>query len=94
MKTMYSIIHLQLYYLMLNGLIISQEYNTNKQIYKSTASPVAQWCKNLPAMQETRVRSLGREDPLEREMATHSRILAWEACWATVHEVAESDMTQ
>ena len=64
---MYSIIHLQLYYLMLNGLIISQEYNTNKQIYKSTASPVAQWCKNLPAMQETRVRSLGQEDSLERK---------------------------
>ena len=38
---------------MLNGLIISQEYNTIKQIYKSTASPVAPWCKNLPAMQET-----------------------------------------
>jgi len=33
--------------------------------------------KNLPAMQETRVRSLGREDPLEKEMATHSSILAW-----------------
>ena len=34
--------------------------------------------KNLPAMQEMWVRSLGREDPLEKEMATHSRILAWE----------------
>ena len=33
--------------------------------------------KNLPAMQETRVQSLGREDPLEKEMATHSSILAW-----------------
>ena len=33
--------------------------------------------KNLPAMQETRVRSLGREDPLEKGMATHSSILAW-----------------
>ena len=38
--------------------------------------------KNLPAKQETRVRSLGREDPLEKEMATHSRILAWETSWA------------
>ena len=37
--------------------------------------------KNLPAMQETRVRSLGREDPLEKEMATHSSILAWEIPW-------------
>ena len=34
--------------------------------------------KNLPAMQETQIRSLGREDPLEEEMATHSSILAWE----------------
>ena len=32
---------------------------------------------DLPAMEETQVRSLGREDPLEKEMATHSRILAW-----------------
>ena len=37
--------------------------------------------KNLPAMQETQVRSLGREDPLEEEMATHSRLLAWEIPW-------------
>ena len=34
--------------------------------------------KNLPAMQETWIRSLGREDPLEKETATHSRILPWE----------------
>ena len=34
--------------------------------------------KNLPAMQETQVRSLGQEDPLEKGMATHSSILAWE----------------
>jgi len=34
--------------------------------------------KNLPAMQETQVQSLGWEDPLEKEMATHSNILAWE----------------
>ena len=39
---------------------------------------VAQTVKNLPAMQEMQVRSLGREDPLEKEMATHSSILAWE----------------
>ena len=38
--------------------------------------------KNLPAMQETRVRSLGWEDPLEKEMATHSSILAWRIPWA------------
>ena len=39
---------------------------------------VAQMVKNLPAMQETWVRSLGWEDPLEKGMATHSSILAWE----------------
>ena len=37
--------------------------------------------KNLPAMQETRVRALGREDPLEKGMATHSSILAWRIPW-------------
>ena len=37
--------------------------------------------KNLPALQETRVRSLDWEDPLEKEMATHSSTLAWEIPW-------------
>ena len=37
--------------------------------------------KRLPAMQETWVRSLGQEDPLEKEMVTHSRILAWRIPW-------------
>ena len=37
--------------------------------------------KNLPAVQETRVRLLGRDDPLEKETATLSRILAWEIPW-------------
>ena len=37
--------------------------------------------KNLPAVQETQVRSLGREDPLEEGMATHSSILAWRIPW-------------
>ena len=39
---------------------------------------MAQTLKNLPAMQETQVQPLGREDPLEKEVATHSSILAWE----------------
>ena len=43
--------------------------------------PVAQTVKNLPAMQETSVQSLGWEDPLEKEMATHSSILAWKIPW-------------
>ena len=44
------------------------------------ASLAAQLVKNLTAMQ-TRVRSLGREDPLEKEMASHSRVLAWRIPW-------------
>ena len=43
--------------------------------------PVAQTIKNLPAIQETRIRSLGREDPLEKGMAIHSSILAWRILW-------------
>ena len=56
----------------------------------------AQMVKNLPAVQETRVRSLAWEDPLEKEIATHSSILAWEipmdrgAERATVHGVSKS----
>ena len=45
------------------------------------ASQEAQMVKNLPAMPETWVRSLGQEDPLEKEMATHSSSLAWEIPW-------------
>ena len=45
------------------------------------ASLVAQRVKHLPAMQETWVRSLGQEYPLEKEMATHSSTLAWEIPW-------------
>ena len=68
----------------------------------SWASLVAQTVKNLPAMQETWVRSLGREDSLEKEMATPSSILAWEIPRTEkpgglypVHGVPkESDMTE
>ena len=42
---------------------------------------MAQTVEIPPAMQETRVRSLGQEDPLEEEMATHSSILAWRIPW-------------
>ena len=48
---------------------------------KVGASLVAQMIKNLLAMQETRVQSLGQEDLLVKEMATHSSILAWEIPW-------------
>ena len=42
---------------------------------------VAQWVKNLPAMQETGVRFLGQEDPLEKGMATHPSVLVWRIPW-------------
>ena len=62
-------------------------------------SLVAQMVKNLPTMQETWVRSLSWEDPLKKEMVTHSSILVWEmpgtgGWWATVNRVTQkSDMT-
>ena len=43
---------------------------------------MAQMVKNLPAIQESQVRFLGQEDSLEKEMATHSSILAWRILWA------------
>ena len=48
---------------------------------KTECSLVAQTIKRLPAMQETRVRLLGWEDPLEKEMAIHSSTLAWKIPW-------------
>ena len=53
--------------------------HTNTSLY--WASLVAQTVKNPPAVQETQVRSLGREDPLEEGMTTHSSILAWIIPW-------------
>ena len=55
-------------------------------------SLVAQTVNNLPVMQETWLGSLGREDPLEKRMAAHSRIFAWGIPWTefTVHGVAKS----
>ena len=48
----------------------------------SAAPTVAQIVKNLPAIGETQVQSLGQKDPLEKGMATHSGILAWETPWS------------
>ena len=61
---------------------------------------MAQAVKRLPAMRETRVRSLGQEDPLEKDMATHSSIFAWKIPWMEEPGglqsmgVAESDTTE
>ena len=67
-----------------------------RYLNKSQASLVTQTVKNLPAIRETWVQSLGWEDPLEEGMASHSSILAWRipmdrGAWqATVHGVAKS----
>ena len=67
----------------LSGIVIGITLN----LYINLGKTVAQSVKNLPAMQETRVRSLGWEDPLRKGMATHSSILAWRMvngnfeCW-------------
>ena len=72
--------------------------DTNKHRNKTNkeASLVTQTIKNPPAMQESWVRSLGWEDPLEKGKATHSSILAWKIPW-TVYSPwghKESDMTE
>ena len=54
------------------------------------ASLIVQLVKNLSAMQETRVQFLGREDPLEKETATHSSILAWRIPWMEEHSGLQS----
>ena len=63
------------------GLGRSSEEGIGNPLQHSWASLVAQLVKNLPAMQETWVRSLGWEDPLEKGMATYSSILAWKIPW-------------
>ena len=60
----------------------------------SWVSLVAQLVKNLPAMWETWVQSLGWEDPLEKGKATHSSILAWRIPWTSPWGRKESDMTE
>ena len=62
-------------------LLKTNALRVRKQSYVLADFCVTQMVKNLPAMQETRVQSLGWEDPLEKEMATHSNILAWRITW-------------
>ena len=58
------------------------------------ASLVAQTVKRLPAMRETRVQFLGREDPLEKEMAIHSSTLAWKIPWTEEPDRLQSMRSQ
>ena len=62
---------------LLNFLFVCFKYSTCN--YKSGLPQIV---KNLPEMQETRVQSLGWEEPLEKGMATHSNILAWRIPWS------------
>ena len=68
------------------GRLITKRWTTRKVLIRLIlkcllSSLVAQLGKSLPAMQETRVRSMGQEDPLEKEVATHSSILSWRIPW-------------
>ena len=56
-------------------------YYSNLIVPQTRASFIAQWVKNLPALQETWVWFLGQEDPPEKEMTIHSSILAWKISW-------------
>ena len=65
----------------LDNITDCMDMNVNKLQEIVWTSLVSQMVKNLPAIQETQVQSLGQEDPLEKGMATHSSILAWRIPW-------------
>ena len=69
-------------------------FRSQDAFHVSFLSVVAQVVKNLPAMWETRVRSLGLEDPLEKGMATHSSILAWRIPQTILWDRKELDVTE
>ena len=74
---MYIYIYIYIYTTPLS-ISLSVEFRLLNEHYSSL---VAQTVKHLPAMRETWVQSLGGEDPLEKEMATHSSILSWKIPW-------------
>ena len=61
-----------------NELVLHETWSSTTEFWEGLWSQVAQTIKSPPTMQETQLRSLSWEDPLEKEMATHSSILAWE----------------
>ena len=65
----------------INNLTLWLKTPEKEQTKPKLASPVAQTVKHLPAMREIQVRSLGWEDHLQKEMATHSSIIAWKIPW-------------
>ena len=79
----------------LTGLLIKVKEESEKAgLTLNRASLVAQRLKRLPLMRETWVRSLGQEDPLEKEMATHSSTLAWRIPWTEEPGGLQSTGTQ
>ena len=79
---------MQEHYIFVTYLFYTQQFVSPNSLhpfctypYPSQASLVAQRVKHLPAVWETRVQSLGQEDPLEKEMATQSSNLAWKIPW-------------
>ena len=63
-------------------------------MFTSESIQVAQTVKHLPTMRETQVRSLGQEDPLEKEMAPHSSTLAWKIPWTEETDRLQSMRSQ
>ena len=83
-KSFSAFIEMIMWFLFFNLLIwwiVLIDFHILKNPYIPGASLVAQLVKNLPAVQETWVWSLGWEDPLEKQMETHSSILAWKISW-------------
>ena len=68
----------------------STTYKVLQKVLNLTKFLVAQTIKHVPTMRETGVESLGQEDPLEKEMATHSSILAWKILWTEVPGTLQS----
>ena len=79
---------------MIPGLGSSAGEGTGYPLQYSWASLVAQMIKHLPVVKETWVLSLGQEDPLEKEMATHSSTLAWKIPWMEKHGRLQSMRSQ
>ena len=76
------------------GLAVLGKHLSLRPLLCAEVSHIAQSAENLPARQETRVRFLGQEDSLEKEMATHSRILAWEIPWTEEPGRLQSTVSQ
>ena len=75
----------------IHSIVVGKDTWYEFSLLKFGASPVAQIVKNLPAMQETQIWSLGQEDSLEKGMATHSSILAWRlVLWLDIRSLLEN----